>query len=106
MRINVLIRTVVLILLNHLIVSCSTTGECSKYQNVSFQDLESSFEKHTVANKAHELYLFGHCEVVVAKPILERYKDSKTINHHAQHKGMSLGYIASISIEKLANKKS
>jgi Fe2+ or Zn2+ uptake regulation protein len=81
--------------------SCSSNNECGKFKGLEFTDLESMIMKANRAEQAHELYLYGECKLIISKPILKHFEKSKIINHHALHKGMSLGYIASISLKKI-----
>lgn len=95
------IKIELIVALCFLLSSCSSQIECNKFTELTLQGLESEFKTLAIADQAHELYLYGQCAVDTAKPILERFKDSQKVSHHLQHKGMSLGEIASKSLGKL-----
>jgi len=98
------LRTILSLLFLFVVTSCSNNKECNKFNKTALNKLESEFAVMSKSDKAHELYLYGECKVTIAKPILMRYKNSKLINHHLRHKGMTLGYIANGSLKKLEAK--
>ena len=98
------IRAILSVVFLFVVTSCSNTKECNKFNNATLNKLESEFSVMSKSDKAHALYQYGECKVTIAKPILIRYKNSELINRHIKHKGMTLGYIATGSLNKLEQK--
>ena len=84
-----------------LLTGCNSTNACEKYNGLSSEQIREMFAGMEITQLSHELYLLGECNVKNAMPLLEEYASDKRITHHALHKGMTLGYIASGSIKKI-----
>ncbi len=84
------------------LASCSHY-DCYKYDEKSAREIEIILNELPVGPLSHELFILGECKIKPAIPVLEKYLDDTRVSHHALHKGMSLSYIAKISIEKISN---
>lgn len=96
------IKNLCLILIFLLAISgCSSEDPCVKYGDKSAAQISTLLEGMDTVPLSHELYILGECKILNSVPVLEPYTSDVRITHHALHKGMTIGYIARVSIKKM-----
>ncbi|MFT7056582.1 MAG: hypothetical protein ACJAR3_002218 [Roseivirga sp.] len=85
--------------------SCSSAViDCENLKGFTSKEIDIKLSSMDKTSLSHEIYTLGECKNQAAIPVLKKYINDERMTHHMLHKGMSIGYLAQGSIERINGK--
>jgi len=96
-----------LLLLSFILGGCNMfkTQNCDNINNMTKTEIKNYLNIDSKNELVMRIYQLGECKKIEAIPYIETFTEDVRITHLMKFKGMSVGYIAKKSIEKIQKEK-